>query len=400
MNRAKLRGKSGLVELPKYVRRVTKPNGKAYTLFIKHRNTPQAWPAIALPDPLTRDFAVRYEICLALDYNGNFTLGGKRLPPNTDATFWRIADEAYRAYKARGHAAQKDFTGLTSAFESPDNPKWLALSASTRRGYLRSGAMIRAAWGSELPADLTAIDAQEAIDALGDTPATANQFRAYLSRLMSWGILRGFCSHNPIDATEKIAGGIPWKPWPEWAFDTLIEHAPLYLLMPAVSALFTGQRQGDVIAMPRPRLTDHAIPVRAQKTKKTVWIPIHSEYAKWIAAVPPAAAIQLHLGAQGRPYASADSFRSEWQRLMDKPAFARFRAERIVFHGLRKNAVINLLEAGCTEAQAGSICNMTPQMVQHYGREVSMRALARDAMAKMESRWGEVGGQFGFGDRK
>jgi hypothetical protein len=81
---------------------------------------------------------------------------------------------------------------------------------------------------------------------------------------------------------------------------------------------------------------------------------------------------------------------------MDKPAFARFRAERIVFHGLRKNAVINLLEAGCTEAQAGSICNMTPQMVQHYGREVSMRALARDAMAKMESRWALQGGQFGF----
>jgi len=34
---------------------------------------------------------------------------------------------------------------------------------------------------------------------------------------------------------------------------------------------------------------------------------------------------------------------------MDEESFKRFREERIVFHGLRKNAVINLLEVGCTE---------------------------------------------------
>lgn len=155
------RGKSGLVDLPKYVRRVTKAptvgsaTGRVYTLFIKHRNTPQAWPAIALPDPLTRDFAVRYDICRALSYhNLIFTLGGKRLPAPSDATFWRLADEAYRAYRARGHAEQKDFTGLTRAFESESNPAWIALAPSTRRGYRRSGSMIRAAWGHDLPPTL------------------------------------------------------------------------------------------------------------------------------------------------------------------------------------------------------------------------------------------------------
>nr|WP_246072459.1 hypothetical protein [Martelella lutilitoris] len=53
-------------------------------------------------------------------------------------------------------------------------------------------------------------------------------------------------------------------------------------------------------------------------------------------------------------------------------------------------AVINLPEVGCTENQAGSICNMSPQMAQHYGREVSLRSLARDAMELMESRWGDI----------
>lgn len=39
---------------------------------------------------------------------------------------------------------------------------------------------------------------------------------------------------------------------------------------------------------------------------------------------------------------------------------------------------------GRTEKQTGAICNMSAQMVQHYGHEVSARALARDAMKLLE----------------
>jgi hypothetical protein len=72
------------------------------------------------------------------------------------------------------------------------------------------------------------------------------------------------------------------------------------------------------------------------------------------------------------------------------PVLRRFRQERIVFHGLRKNAVINLLEAGCNEAQVGAIVNMSEQMVRHYGRDVNVRALARDGMRLLENRWHEL----------
>ncbi len=98
----------------------------------------------------------------------------------------------------------------------------------------------------------------------------------------------------------------------------------------------------------------------------------------------------MHAGARATHYKTADGFRTEWQKLMGMEEFKRFRDERIVFHGLRKNAVINLLEVGCTENQVGAICNMSPQMVQHYGREVALRSLARDAMKLMEQRWSEI----------
>jgi hypothetical protein len=71
-------------------------------------------------------------------------------------------------------------------------------------------------------------------------------------------------------------------------------------------------------------------------------------------------------------------------------AFKRLREARVVFHGLRKNAVIALLEAGCTEAEVSAIVGMSEQMVRHYSQEISARRLAINAMKKLEAGWGEI----------
>lgn len=388
-------GKSGTVELPKHVHRVIKrrANGSqtVYTFYTRFRNTKEAWPSIALPEPLEKDFSERLSICeaMARDEKG-FLLDGKRLPDLKSKEFWPEATKAHEAFIRRGRQGIKDFKALVEAFQSETNPFWTKLAASTQRGYRTSGDIIKETWGDDLPVDLTTVDAQDAIDALGETPAKANQFRAFLSRLMAWGASRGYCKTNVVEMTEKIPGGEPWVPWPNWAFEILLEHAPFHMQMIAMSAFFTGQRQGDVLAMTKPKAGENTIAVRAQKTGNTVWIPIHFAYRKWIDRVPTSDSVMLHAGARATSYKSPDGFRTEWQKLMAKDAFKPFRENRIVFHGLRKNAVINLLEVGCTENQVGAICNMSAQMVQHYGREVALRSLAKDAMKLMEARWSEI----------
>ncbi|MDW9445623.1 tyrosine-type recombinase/integrase [Sinorhizobium meliloti] len=362
-----------------------------YTFYTRFRNTKDAWPSIALPEPLEKEFSERLSICeaMARDEKG-YLLDGKRLPDLKSKEFWPEATKAFEAFVRRGRQGVKDFKSLVEAFQSDTNPVWTALAPSTRRGYEASGEIIKEIWGDELPADLTTVDAQEAIDEFGETPAKANQFRAFLSRLTAWGIPRGYCTENVVEHTEKVPGGDPWVPWPNWAFEILFEHAPFHMQMIAMSAFFTGQRQGDVLKMTKPKAGENTVAVTAQKTKNTVWIPIHFAYRKWIDRVPQSDSVMLHAGARAISYKSADSFRTEWQKLMAKEEFKRFREERIVFHGLRKNAVINLLEVGCTENQAGAICNMSAQMVQHYGREVALRSLAKDAMKLMEARWSEI----------
>lgn len=404
-----MRADSGRVDLPQYVHKVTKRRkaGKPldYYFYTRHRNTERAWPSIALPEPMSKEFSSAYAICSNLERDeGRWLLFGQELPHHSDKAFWPKAAEITRAKERRDHDDAKDFAALIDQFE--DSPAFTGLAKATQRGYRTYGKMVREAWAYDRPRDMTAVDAQEAIDALSDTPAVANQFRAYGSRLVAWGIPRGFSDHNPFADTEKAPKGEPWKPWPEWAFDILFEHAPFNLLMPCVSALFTGQRQSDVLPMERPKPSDAQIEVTAQKTGSTVWIDIHSEYRPWITMAsqlyaaandermankkPAILSNALHLGVRGLPYQTTDGFRSEFQALMRSEPFKRFREERIVFHGLRKNAVNMLLEVGCTENQVGAIVNMSEQMVRHYSRDVNVRRLARDGMKKLEERASEV----------
>ncbi|ULJ72943.1 hypothetical protein [Rhizobium gallicum] len=313
------------MELPKHVHRVTKRRkGGAetvYTFYTRFRNTKEAWPSIALPEPLDGDFSARLAICEAMERDSKgFLLDGKRLPDHKSKEFWPEAEKALAALIKRGREGVKDFKSMVEAFQSDANPFWTDLAASTQRGYKSSGKMIIETVGGDLPADLTTVDAQQMIDELGETPATANQFRAFLSRLMGWGVPRGYCKTNVVEHTEKIPGGDPWVPWPNWAFEILFEHAPFHMQMIAMSAFFTGQRQGDVIAMVRPKMGENTIAVTAQKTRNTVWIPIHFAYRKWIDRVPANDSVMLHAGSRTKYYKTADGFRTEWQKLMNEDA--------------------------------------------------------------------------------
>lgn len=63
---------------------------------------------------------------------------------------------------------------------------------------------------------------------------------------------------------------------------------------------------------------------------------------------------------------------------------AAHRQAGLVFHGLRKSAVVFLLEAGCTDAEVSAITGQSRQMVEHYARRVNQEKLAAMAVLKWE----------------
>ena len=88
----------------------------------------------------------------------------------------------------------------------------------------------------------------------------------------------------------------------------------------------------------------------------------------------------------GAPW-TYEGFKMAWQREMNRPEFARFRTERLVFHGNRKNAVNALLEVGCSEAASCSDRQYESGDGAPYSSKVSQFRLARAAIEQFEARW-------------
>src|SRR5690606_3768917 len=90
---------------------------------------------------------------------------------------------------------------------------------------------------------------------------------------------------------------------------------------------------------------------------------------------------------RGLPW-TRDGFKASWQAEMNRPEFKVLRERRRVFHGLRKSAVVFLLEAGCTDAEAASVTGQSREMIEHYARQVNQRKLAAAAILRWET-WEE-----------
>ena len=82
---------------------------------------------------------------------------------------------------------------------------------------------------------------------------------------------------------------------------------------------------------------------------------------------------------------TADGFKTAWQRQMAEKALEPLRKQKCVFHGLRKSAVVMLLEAGCTDAEVSAITGQSREMVVHYAQAVNQRKLAAAAILKWEA---------------
>jgi integrase len=186
-------------------------------------------------------------------------------------------------------------------------------------------------------------------------------------------------SRQSLRAREEAQWERLYEPWPWEAINILREAAPVELWWVTALALFTGQRQGDVLQMKWSDVRDGVVSVIQEKTGVRVWVPIHRTLAKILAEVPRRS-IYIATNSHGAPW-TQDGFRTSWGRRLERMELPG----RLVFHGLRKSAVVMLLEAGCTTAEVASITGQSFEMVEHYAKQVSQRKLAAAAIAKWES---------------
>jgi integrase len=93
-------------------------------------------------------------------------------------------------------------------------------------------------------------------------------------------------------------------------------------------------------------------------------------------------AVQLLTNTRGKPWTKS-GFKASWREALRGP-LATIREAGLVFHGLRKSAVVMLLEVGCTTAEVQAITGQSMQMVEHYAKQVNQKKLAESAILKWE----------------
>jgi integrase len=221
-----------------------------------------------------------------------------------------------------------------------------------------------------------------------------------LARVLSWGFDRGLVSSNPCKSGGRLYRGGSrvesiWTADDEALFLTRApEHQHLALLL----ALWTGQRQGDLLRLPWSAYDGTHIRLRQSKSGRRVVIPVGAPLRAALEAVKPNRAAAELVNRQTRPKRppftilattegtswTSDGFRASWAK-----ACAKAGIRGLTFHDLRGTAVTRLAISGCTEAEIATITGHSLQGVRaildtHYlARDP---ALGESAIRKLEKR--------------
>jgi integrase len=240
----------------------------------------------------------------------------------------------------QGYQASEDFTGL---------------AASTRRSYVALIVRIEKAFADFPLAALTDQRTRGVFKAWRDRIATDSGRRqadyawTVLARVLSWGVDRGLVAKNPCEKGGRLYRGSRaekiWTPADEAAF---LERAPAHLHLPLMLALWTGQRQGDLLRLPWSAYDGTHIRLRQSKSSKPVSILVGAPLKAMLDAALKRSPIML-INSEGKPWTS-DGFRASWRK-----ACAAAGVSGVTFHDLRGTAVTRLAIVGCTVAEIATI---------------------------------------------
>lgn len=315
-------------------------------------------------------------------------------PQNDDGTLNERWWEAYRRASGQPDVAARPgtFDALVPAYKA--SPEWKQLRERTQKEWSRHLKLVQAKWGKLLVDGVEPKHVLTLRDTRADTPADANNLLRALSAIFTWASLRGWRSTNPCHRVPKLKIGDGWSPWPWDSIEHLKANARPHLWEAAALALYTGQRVSDVLRMRWSDLDGGLIAVVQGKTGKKLWVPLHKELAALLAVLEARAKkamgdkvidLRRHhktilTTTRGKAW-TVDGFKASWSAQLNEKPMVQLREQRLVFHGLRKSAVVFLLEAGCSDAETASITGQSRDMVEHYAKQVNQRRLAAAAAA-------------------
>lgn len=318
--------------------------------------------------------------------------GGPRLPSNPGSPEFMSA--YYQAIEARKRQPKDTISGLATRFGA--SPEFADLAPKTKRDYSRHLLAIEREFG-DFP--LAALEDKRARgDFLAWRDRLAAQSRrqadyafAVLARMMSWARNRGLIAVNPCERGGKLyRSSRKAKVWSNADQAAFLQHAPQHLHLALFLALYTGQRQGDLLRLTWSQYDGEYIRLQQSKTGVRVEIPVAQSLKQHLDALLSKVRAKYQGDWEERTILTTISgsswteggFRASWRK-----ACLAAGIENLSFHDLRGTAVTRLAIAKCTVPEIATITGHSLKDVgsildAHYlDRSVE---LGRSAIRKLE----------------
>lgn len=285
------------------------------------------------------------------------------------------------AVGTRRHEPVGQFRSLIESYES--SPVFERLAPSTKKDYRWHLRKIEEEFGT-LPISVLADRKVRAVfldwrDEVAKRSRRQADFGfTVLARVISWSFDRGIAPANPCLRPGRLyRSGRAEMVWSEGDEANFYEKAPDHLHLALTLALWTGQRQGDLLRLTWSDFDGTYIRLKQKKTRAPVVIPVGKpllaalKIARESAMGTPdeIAASTILLNQKGKPWTQS-GFSASWRK-----ACASAGVVGLTFHDLRGTAVTRLALAGASEAQ---IATVTGHALRDVGRILDAHYMKRD----------------------
>jgi len=204
------------------------------------------------------------------------------------------------------------------------SPHYKELKASTREGYLLAIRAIEAEFydmtAEQISAQGTRTIFLQWRDEIAEAhPRKADLYMSVLQRILWFGLDREMITRHPLERVSKVSDGsrreIIWK---DEEIERYRSTAPEPLVRAMMLAAWTGQRQGDLLALTWAAYDGRAIRLRQSKTGSHVAVKVSEELktildeakARNEATAKPA--ITILTNQAGKPWQTG--FKSSWRK--------------------------------------------------------------------------------------
>lgn len=294
----------------------------------------------------------------------------------------RLADGTIREYRyERTPVVYKprpvdDIAALIAAWQL--SPEWHRLSEGRKRVcliYLRHLVGL----GHVKADELKRRDIRTMRDAIASDgrPGAANMFLNVIRSMFSWAVRADWVEHNPALGIQVIPGGT-LPAWSQQQADQAIAELPPHLSRLVLTALYTGQRRGDLCRLAWSNYDGERIRLVQGKTGSPLVIPVHPTL-KAAMDTWPRTATTILTNVHGRPWKPGtvtEALRYALPRLGFPDGWG--------IHGLRKLAATNLAEAGASAHEIMSVTgHRSLAMVSLYTAKVDQERLASAAIIRL-----------------